>query len=424
MSKNTKQILIVEDEEIIRSSLRKLLERYDYNVSEAISVKAAQEAHNLNDFNLIISDLRLPGSSGIELIQPAGSVPVLVMTSYASLRSAVETMRQGAADYISKPFDHEEMLAAVRRLIGESDHQQHQIKTHSPVFMGNSPQILQILRRVHKAAPTAVPVLIQGEAGTGRRTIAEIVHGNSAVADLSFVTINCTSIKETQLQEQLAAGSAGTLFLNNICELPLELQPLVVKAIEQKTFRCIASTEQDLQALCDSERFRKDLFYSLNVVKLQVPRLQARAEDIPCLTQYFIGQYSDELGFQIQLTDDACRALSNYSWPGNVRELQNMLYQAAILSEPDEAISAQMLGLPDVPDAADATDHSLLPSSSMQSNSANDQPAGLSLEDYFTSFVLENQENMSETALAQKLGISRKSLWERRNKLGISRKKA
>ena len=424
MSKNTKQILIVEDEEIIRSSLRKLLERCDYNVSEAISVKAAQEAHNLNDFNLIISDLRLPGSSCIELIQPAGSVPVLVMTSYASLRSAVETMRQGAADYISKPFDHEEMLAAVRRLIGESDHQQHQIKTHSPVLMGNSPQILQILRRVHKAAPTAVPVLIQGEAGTGRRTIAEIVHGNSAVADLSFVTINCTSIKETQLQEQLAAGSAGTLFLNNICELPLELQPLVVKAIEQKTFRCIASTEQDLQALCDSERFRKDLFYSLNVVKLQVPRLQARAEDIPCLTQYFIGQSSDELGFQIQLTDDACRALSNYSWPGNVRELQNMLYQAAILSEPDEAISAQMLGLPDVPDAADATDHSLLPSSSMQSNSANDQPAGLSLEDYFTSFVLENQENMSETALAQKLGISRKSLWERRNKLGISRKKA
>ena len=420
MSKNTKQILIVEDEEIIRSSLRKLLERYDYNVSEAISVKAAQEAHNLNDFNLIISDLRLPGSSGIELIQPAGSVPVLVMTSYASLRSAVETMRQGAADYISKPFDHEEMLAAVRRLIRESDHQQHQIKTHSPVLMGNSPQILQILRRVHKAAPTAVPVLIQGEAGTGRRTIAEIVHGNSAVADLSFVTINCTSIKETQLQEQLAAGSAGTLFLNNICELPLELQPLVVKAIEQKTFRCIASTEQDLQALCDSERFRKDLFYSLNVVKLQVPRLQARAEDIPCLTQYFIGQYSDELGFQIQLTDDACRALSNYSWPGNVRELQNMLYQAAILSEPEEAISAQMLGLQDVPSA---TDKAELPSQPVQSASANDQPAGLSLEDYFTSFVLENQENMSETALAQKLGISRKSLWERRNKLGISRKK-
>ena len=144
------------------------------------------------------------------------------------------------------------------------------------------------------------------------------------------------------------------------------------------------------------------------------------AQDIPCLTKYFIDKYSNELGFQIQLTKDAQKALCNHSWPGNVRELQNMLYQAAILSEPDEAISAQMLGLQDVPSAADNAE---LPSQPVQSASANDQPAGLSLEDYFTSFVLENQENMSETALAQKLGISRKSLWERRNKLGISRKK-
>jgi DNA-binding NtrC family response regulator len=423
MNENAKQILIVEDEEIIRSSLRKLLERYDYAVSEAISVKAAQQAYNLNDFSLIISDLRLPGSSGIELIQPAGSVPVLVMTSYASLRSAVETMRQGAADYISKPFDHEEMLTAVRRLIGESD-QQHQSKDHSPVLMGNSPQILQILRRVHKAAPTTVPVLIHGESGTGRRTVAEIIHSNSALADQHFVTINCTSVKEAQLHEQLQAGAGGTLFLNNICELPLALQPLVLKAIETKTFRCIASAEQDLQALCESERFRKDLFYSLNVVKLEVPTLQARAEDIPCLTQYFINQYSHELGFEIKLTEDARRALCNYSWPGNVRELKNMLYQAAILSEPEEAINAQTLGLTQLPDTTDEADNSMLPMGSEQPKSANDQPAGLSLEDYFTSFVLENQENMSETALAQKLGISRKSLWERRNKLGISRKKA
>ena len=428
MSENAKQILIVEDEEIIRSSLRKLLERYNYNVSEAISVKAAQEAYNLNDFNLIISDLRLPGSSGIELIQPAGSVPVLVMTSYASLRSAVETMRQGAADYISKPFDHEEMLAAVRRLIGEADKQQCQSSiqgsiqggTKSPILMGKSLQILQILRTVHKAAPTGVPVLIQGEAGTGRRTIAEIIHNNSAVTDQRFVAINCTSVNQAQLQEQLEADDNGTVFLINICELSLALQPLVLKAIEKKTFRCIASTEQDLQALCESDRFRKDLYYSLNVVKLQVPTLAARAEDIPCLTKYFIDKYSNELGFKIQLTEDAQKALCNHSWPGNVRELQNMLYQAAILSEPDEAISAQMLGLQDVPSA---TDKAELPSQPVQSASANDQPAGLSLEDYFTSFVLENQENMSETALAQKLGISRKSLWERRNKLGISRKK-
>jgi DNA-binding NtrC family response regulator len=421
MTDNAKQILIVEDEDIIRSSLCKLLQRYQYVVSEAISVKTAQEAFNLNDFDLIISDLRLPGSSGIELIQPAGSVPVLMMTSYASLRSAVETMRHGAADYISKPFDHEEMLAAVRRLVGESDQQQEPAKAEDKLLMGNSPQILKILRTIHKAAPTAAPVLIQGESGTGRRTIAETIHRNSAGAGQPFVTINCTSINAAQLYQQLGTESVGTVFLNNVCELPKTLQPIVLKAIEQKSFRCIASTEQDLQALCESDRFRKDLFYSLNVVKFYVPTLQARAADVPCLTQYFIDQYSCELGFQIQLTEDALQALTNYSWPGNVRELQNMLYQAAILSETEEPISAQMLGLNDVPNITDDTE---LPRANIYADSANDQPAGLSLEDYFTSFVLENQENMSETALAQKLGISRKSLWERRNKLGISRKKA
>ena len=160
------------------------------------------------------------------------------------------------------------------------------------------------------------------------------------------------------------------------------------------------------------------------MVKLQVPTLAERAADIPCLTQYFIDQYSTELGFQVQLSEDALQALSNYSWPGNVQELQNRLYQSAILSEAGDVISAQMLGFYDVPNIGDESDS---PEANIQrapADSANDVPAGLSLEDYFTSFVLENQENMSETALAQKLGISRKSLWERRNKLGISRKKA
>ena len=424
MTVTVKQILIVEDEDIIRASLCKLLERYDYEVSQAVSVKAAQEAFNLNDFDLIISDLRLPGSSGTELIQPAGSVPVLVMTSYASLRSAVETMRQGAADYISKPFDHDDMLSAVKRIIGESDQQRPQRVAESRLLMGNSPQMLKILRTVHKAAPTSAPVLIQGEVGTGRRTIAETIHSNSGVADQPFVSINCNSIKEAQLQLQLEASPIGTLFLNNVCELPASLQPIVLKAIEQKTFRCIASAEQDLQALCESGRFRKDLFYSLNVVKLQVPTLAERAADIPCLTQYFIDQYSTELGFQVQLSEDALQALSNYSWPGNVQELQNRLYQSAILSEAGDVISAQMLGFYDVPNIGDESDSPKANIQRAPADSANDVPAGLSLEDYFTSFVLENQENMSETALAQKLGISRKSLWERRNKLGISRKKA
>jgi DNA-binding NtrC family response regulator len=415
---STQHILIVEDEDIIRASLRKLLERHDFSVSEAVSVKAAQESFNLSDFDLIISDLRLPGAAGTELIQPAYPVPVLMMTSYASLRSAVDTMRQGAADYISKPFDHEEMLQAVKRIIGESREKGNQ--TDHQLLLGNSPQILQILRTVHKAAPTSAPVLIQGEAGTGRKTIAEIIHRGSMFAEQPFVTVNCAAISAGELEQILGADAKGSVFFSNICELPRELQPSVLKAILGNSFRCIASAERDLQALSDVNQFRKDLFYSLNVVVMQVPKLRERGADIAALAQYFIDKYSAELGYKIELSDSANQALEVYNWPGNVKELQNKLYQAAILTECGELISQAMLGLQNAPTVNEAVSSP----AAIRQTATGDAPAGMSLEDYFTSFVLENQENMSETALAQKLGISRKSLWERRNKLGISRKKA
>ena len=158
------------------------MERHHYEVSEAVSVKAARESFNLNSFDLIISDLRLPGGPGTDLINPAGCVPVLVMTSYASLRSAVETMRQGAADYISKPFNHDEMISAVKRIINESKQDVDLAIAENQLLMGSSPEILNILRTIDKAAPTSAPVVIQGESGTGKRIIAEIIHRASAAA--------------------------------------------------------------------------------------------------------------------------------------------------------------------------------------------------------------------------------------------------
>lgn len=424
MSNHSKNILIVEDEEIIRSSLFKLLERHNYLVSEAVSVKAARESFNLNSFDLIISDLRLPGGPGTDLINPASCVPVLVMTSYASLRSAVETMRQGAADYISKPFDHDEMLAAVKRIINESKQDIDLAIAENKLLMGSSPEILKILHTIDKAAPTSAPVIIQGDSGTGKRIIAEVIHRASAAAEQAFMAINCASISAAQFSqqlEQLTEKATGTLFLANICELPAALQSQAIEAIQQhKEIRCIASTAEDLQALSHSGKFRKDLFYSLNVVSIQVPALRHRATDIPALAEYFLDQYSAELGTTLELSADAYPALAEYSWPGNVRELQNMLYQSAILSEPGQAINPRILGMGYIEDQREEE----ADSAPNQPATNSDAPTGLSLEDYFTSFVLENQENMSETALAQKLGISRKSLWERRNKLGISRKKS
>ena len=417
MNNDQHHILIVEDEEIIRTSLRKLLQRNDFLVSEATSVKAAQESFNLNSFDLVITDLRLPGSAGTDLIKASGNVPVVIMTSYASLRSAVETMRQGAADYISKPFDHDEMINAVKRILEKPTESTQQLNR---LLMGDNSEMLKVLRTVHKAAPTSAPVLIQGENGTGRRTIAEIIHADSGLGERPFRNLNCASATMTELSEILDQENLGTLFFNNICELTPALQPYVLKILHKKTPRIVVSTEQNLKTLVDKGRFRKDLYYGLNVVKIQVPTLRERASDIPALISYFVKLHSTELEVDIVLTQDAIRALTDYSWPGNVQELQNTIYQAAILSETGESINAQMLGLSDAPerDADEMSNEPIQPVASI------DAPVGLSLEDYFTSFVLENQENMSETALAQKLGISRKSLWERRNKLGISRKKA
>jgi two-component system response regulator HydG len=422
MISKSKNILIVEDEDIIRSSLRKLLERHHYTISEAVSVKAARESFNLNSFDLIISDLRLPGGPGTDLIIPAGCVPVIIMTSYASLRSAVETMRQGAVDYISKPFDYDEILNSVKRVINESSQEIDQAIEDNKFLIGSSPHILTILRTIHRAAPSSAAVLIQGAGGTGKRVIAQAIHNASANAERVFLTINCASTTAGQLTEyldQLKMEEVGTLFLANVCELDANLQQLALSAIHHKNhYRLIASSSPDLQALSQTGLFRKDLFYRLNVVNIQVPTLRERAMDIANLSSYFLEQYEKELGYQVTLSAQAIEAMSAYHWPGNVRELQNMLYRGSLLSEPGEPISPKVLGLKQPPDEPE----DITPGGGAQVDTVINAPVGCSLSDYFTSFVLENQVNMSETALAKQLGISRKSLWERRSKLGISRK--
>ena len=422
MISNSKNILIVEDEDIIRSSLRKLLERHHYTISEAVSVKAARESFNLNSFDLIISDLRLPGGPGTDLINPASCVPVIIMTSYASLRSAVETMRQGAVDYISKPFDYDEILNSVKRVTNESSQEIDLAIEDNKLLIGSSPHILTILRTIHRAAPSSAAVLIQGAGGTGKRVIAQAIHNASANAERVFLTINCASTKAGQLTEyldELKMEDVGTLFLANVCELDANLQQLALSAVQHKNhYRLIASSSSDLQALSQAGLFRKDLFYRLNVVNIQVPTLRERAMDIANLSDYFLEQYEKELGYQVTLSAQAIEAMSAYHWPGNVRELQNMLYRGSLLSEPGEPISPKVLGLEQPPDEYE----DITPGGGAQVDTVINAPVGCSLSDYFTSFVLENQVNMSETALAKQLGISRKSLWERRSKLGISRK--
>ena len=417
------QILIVEDEEIIRVSLRKLLERHDYLVSDAVSIKAATDSFDFNDFALIISDLRLPGQLGTDLIKMVDPVPVLIMTSYASLRSAVDTMRQGAVDYISKPFDHDEMLLSVRRILSASKHRAVAAKTLGDIaLLGSSEAIKKVTRLIPKVAASDLPILIQGETGSGKSALAAAIHDSKKSTRQRFININCAGIKETELVSQLdASSSSTTVFLNKIAELAAPMQPLLLRAIQTSQCRFICSSDQDLEKLCQANLFRKDLYYEIAVVSIAMPTLRQRITDIPSIAQAIL-MHLDDAGSG--LTEEATQALVDHQWPGNLRQLKNTLQQAVILASPREPIDAELLGLGEMtPRPQQITRHSSVLTVDQSITQDYDAPAGLSLEDYFTRFVLENQENMSETDLAKKLGISRKSLWERRNKLGISRKK-
>jgi DNA-binding NtrC family response regulator len=417
------QILIIEDEEIIRISLRKLLERHDYDVSDAVSIKAASESFDFNNFALIISDLRLPGQLGTDLIKMVDPVPVLIMTSYASLRSAVDTMRQGAVDYISKPFDHEEMLLSVRRILSASNHRAVAAKTLGDIaLLGSSEAIKKVTQVIPKVAASDLPILIQGETGSGKSALALAIHNGKKSTRQRFININCAGIKEAELVSQLgASGSSTTVFLNNIAELAAPLQPLLLRTMQTSQSRFICSSDQDLEKLCQANLFRKDLYYEIDVVSIAMPTMRQRSADIPAIAQAILEHFDDASS---GLTEEATQALVDYQWPGNLRQLKNTLQQAVIMASPGEPIDAELVGLEGMTSRpAQISRHSSAGSVEQSITQDYDAPAGLSLEDYFTRFVLENQENMSETDLAKKLGISRKSLWERRNKLGISRKK-
>jgi two-component system response regulator HydG len=462
-------ILIVEDETIIRSALRRLLERNQYDVSEAGSVQEAQERFRIPDFDLIVSDLRLPGAPGTELIGLAKGTPVLIMTSYASLRSAVDSMKLGAVDYIAKPFDHDEMLQAVARILRERQHRASTAETTTKPaarnekatgsgeigIIGSSPAMEDLFGKIRKVAPTDSNVLIQGESGTGKELVARALHNLSRRAKAPLISVNCAAIPETLIESELfghekgaftgaSAGRAGlveaadggTLFLDEIGELPLEAQARLLRVLQEGEIRrvgsvqsqkvdvrLIAATHRDLKNLAKTGQFREDLYYRLHVISLKLPPLRERGADVSEIAHTLLARQAARMGREgLTFTADAEQVIRHYAWPGNVRELENAIERAVILCESPE-ISAELLGIDIELDDLDDLHDGLRTSPSM-TVSTNEPTENLSLEDYFQHFVLEHQDHMTETELARKLGISRKCLWERRQRLGIPRRKA
>ena len=462
-------ILIVEDETIIRSALRRLLERNQYEVSEAGSVQEAQERFSIPGFDLIVSDLRLPGAPGTELIKLAEGTPVLIMTSYASLRSAVDSMKMGAVDYIAKPFDHDEMLQTVARIL--QDHQQNAAALAQPSrgngsapsdasqgdigIIGHCAPMQDLFSKIRKVAPTDSNVLIQGESGTGKELVARALHNLSRRAKAPMISVNCAAIPETLIESELfghekgaftgaSAGRAGlveaadggTLFLDEIGELPLEAQARLLRVLQEGEIRrvgsvqsqkvdvrLIAATHRDLKTLAKTGQFREDLYYRLHVIALRLPPLRERGNDVVEIAKAFLARQGERMNSgELHFSRDAEQAIRHYHWPGNVRELENAIERAAILSESPE-IDADLLGIDIELDGLDEDFDE--PLGTLHGAASSNEPTeDLSLEDYFQHFVLEHQDHMTETELARKLGISRKCLWERRQRLGIPRRKS
>ncbi len=441
-------ILVLEDESVIRLAVRRLLERNGYQVSEAGSVEEAGEHHLLSHFDLIIADLRLPGLPGTDIIARADGVPVLIMTSYASVRSAVEAMKLGAVDYIAKPFDHDELLVVIerilsgRRLARQNAALKRDVQRTYPVagIVGRCAAMEEVFRRIEKVAPTDATVLIMGESGTGKELVARAVHEQSERRDAPIITVNCAAIPETLIESELfghekgsftgaivtrqgmvEAADGGTLFLDEVGELPLPAQARLLRVLQdgeirrvgssqprRVNVRLIAATHRELTQLVERNQFRDDLYFRLRVMEIWLPPLRDRGDDIRELALHLLEKTCKRLHRPaLRFGPRAMSVINAYAWPGNVRELENAIERAVILCE-GQAIAPDMLAIDSrVSEAATA---------------GGATAASASVEDYIRSFVREHEGVLTETELAQRLGISRKTLWEKRSRLGIPRK--
>ncbi len=446
----SKSILIVEDEETLRESLQRIFIKDGFDVDTS---ESAEEGLNLlgnNIYDVIISDIILPGIDGIELLtkiraEHPGQI-FIVMTAYASLETAVRALRAGAYDYIMKPIMHEEIKQVVknalmqRRLKVENRLLKREIgKTFDfSSIIGESPGLGKVIDEAKKIVDTRSNVLILGETGTGKELFARVIHHNSSRRTLPFLPINCSVIPENLLESELFGhmkgaftgalmskkgmfeeADGGTVFLDEIGDINPYFQIKLLRVLEDQLIRpvgstkamkvdlrFVAATNKELENTVKEGEFREDLYYRINTITLRIPPLRDRKEDIPVLIKFFLKKYSQEFQKQVtHITDEVLTRMVNYKWPGNIRELQNVIERALLITE-DSKITAEHL--PESMRAAESFEKSSLKSH-------------LSIEEYTKAFILEYQTQYNEQELAAMLGITRKSLWEKRKRWGMEK---
>jgi DNA-binding NtrC family response regulator len=374
------RVLIVEDEELMRELLTKILADENYRIYQASSGEAALKLLQDQAFDLVLTDLRLKGMNGLQLLAEVRTldpeIVVIVMTAYASVETAVEAMRTGAYDYITKPFINEEIRVMLRRALNqrhlsrENRHLKRELRERYRFenIVGNSEAMEKVYRLIEKMAAISSNVLIVGETGTGKELVARAIHYNSERSDRSFVAMNCGALTESLLESELFGhikgsftgaianhdgffrkADKGTLFLDEISEVSHGLQVKLLRAIQEREVmpvggreplkfdvRFIAATNKNLEDEVRKGTFREDLFYRINVITISLPPLRNRKDDVPLLVNHFLQKYAQRLGKpSMKISREAVQVLVNYDWPGNVRELENMIERAVALSEED-----------------------------------------------------------------------------------------
>ena len=454
MDNNKHKILIVDDEDNLREMLTILLSREGHLVEQAVNGALALEMARNNSYDLIISDIRMPQMSGIELLkqlrQQDNDVTVMMMTAFSSTEEAVEAMKLGAYDYITKPFKNDEIRLVIRKALERKQLQleNRQLKQQLGErfsfkrLIGNSPAMMELVALLERIAPSQVNVMITGESGTGKELVAKALHLNSERKNSPFVPINCGAIPENLLESELfghekgaftgadkrkeglfESAENGTLFLDEIGELPMGMQVKLLRVLQEREFRrvggtqniplnirLIAATNQDLTEMVRLGSFREDLFYRLNVVAIELPPLRARRDDIPLLINSFYQQRTGKNEYHID--KQVMPLLLSYNWPGNVRELENLVERSLVLGE------TEVLSLDCLP--AQIKNSTLTACSEIE-----EIPDGFQLEPWLEEKerrILMKALEMSggvRTKAADLLGISFRSIRYRLDKLGI-----
>ncbi len=445
-------ILLADDEDTLRKNLAEVLDAEGFDVIACPNGTEALRALKSNSIDAIITDLRMPGVTGMELIGHAQKLApdagIIVITAFGEVETAVEAMKSGANDYICKPLIFDELIFRLKRLLNQDKIvKQNKLlrdqvrQKNGTEMIGQSPSMLAIKDAIIRISQTTSNVLICGESGTGKEVLARAIHYGGLTSQAPFVAVNCGGLADSLVESELfgyrrgaftgansdhtgyfEAADGGTLFLDEIGNLPLKSQAILLRAIEQRaitrvgdnrlrpvTIRIIAATNRELEKAIEAEHFREDLFFRLNVIRLTVPPLRERKEDIPLLVKHFSDKYEHELNTQCPgFTPEALEALANHPWRGNVRELENVVERAIIFCN-DRPIERQDLGF------------AMRPSSSTPSSGCQELRAATHAFERQHILKVLNQMMHNKMATAESLGIGLSSLYRKMEELDIPR---